>query len=131
MPKQEQRVKVVCFADGFEDLWIEYDVSKWGGGVYADLHGQITIPQVVTEFIPEYSTDWHIKTADGTVVAHPGRKASKETWLNVWHQIEPETFRAIYPWIWMSTLTALQESLALPPKSAVDDQDDGTGEKDA
>lgn len=127
MPKQEQRVKVVCFAEGYEDLWIEYDVSSWGMGVYADLHGSMTIPQVVTEFIPKYSTDWHIINKDGTVIAHPGRKASKESWLAVWRGLDVETSRAIYSWLWLSSLTALQESLALPPKSSVNGQNDSAG----
>jgi hypothetical protein len=118
-------VRVVCTIDGYEDLWIEYDVADWGLGVYTFLHADITIPKVVTEFIPEHSVAWHIRNTDGSVVRHPGAGANEARWRTIWDAFDTPTSRALFPWLWVSALMALQESMSLSPKSA----DNGTGDR--
>jgi len=117
MPKERQTVKITCTAEGYENLWVEFDVTDWGLGVYFRLYKTLNIPDVITEFIPQYSCNWHMVDEKGTAIKHPGRDASDEVWMNVYEQLGVETSRAIHGWLWAAALMAYQESLSLSPKS--------------
>ena len=122
MPMSEQRIRTVCGLDGYEDIWIEYDVSGWGLGMYYNLHADLTKPQVLTEFIPRHSVAWHMENRDGTVIPHPGLHASEAAWAATWKQLDVTTGRTIFNWLTVSVFQAMQEAMALPPKSAGDDK---------
>jgi hypothetical protein len=125
-----QRVKVVCTVEQFEHFWVEFDVSDWGMGVYVTVYDDLTLPQVLTEFYPQYCVAWHITNSDGTAIAHPGKSRSADAWRNIWKQFDVATSRALFQWLWVSVLSAVQEAMALPPKSAGDDPGDSAGEGD-
>ena len=131
MTKNSQIVRVVCTVPGFEKYWIEYDVSSWNLGVFVHVHKQLSIAQAVTDFIPEYSTNWHVENEDGTVIMHPGPKANEEAWLTVWQSFDVHTSRKLNTWLWVSILLALTEANALDSKSATTDPGDGAGVQDA
>lgn len=116
--KARQTVKITCTAEGYENLWVEFDVTDWGLGVYFRLYKTLNIPEVITEFIPQYSTNWHMVDADGKAIKHPGRGASDEVWATVLDQFDVDTSRAIHGWLWTAALLAYQESLSFSPKSS-------------
>ena len=122
-----ERVRTVCTVEGYEDFWLEWDVSEWNIGVYVEVTKHMMPMEVITDFIPRYSVDWKIANQDGTFIAHPGPNASKDVWLNVWKQLDVTTSRALFLWLWVSVLNTLEESMALPPKSEADDSAESTG----
>jgi hypothetical protein len=126
MPENEQKVRIVCALEGYEDCWIEYDVSKWGLGVYTRLWGGMNINRVMTQFLPQYCTAWHLHS-DGTLVSHPGLEASDLVWQTVWDQFSVEASRTLFVWLYSSALAAVNEAMTLSPKSAGDDASNGTG----
>ena len=128
---KKERVRIVCDEDLCKGFWIEYDVSRWNFGVFYVLHKQMSVNQIVTEFIPQYTTAWHIRNQDGTVIAHPGIDASEEAWVAVWNQFDVPTTRAIFSWLWLSTLLAWSEAQALESKRTSDDSGDSSGPQDA
>ena len=128
---ESQIVRIVCTVPEFEDYWIEYNVAAWNMGVFVRVHKTLSIAQAVTDFIPEYSTAWHILNQDGKAIRHPGPNASEDAWLTVWDSFDVLTSRRLYVWLWTSILLALQEANALDPKSASDDSGEGAGAEDA
>ena len=135
MPKKnEQRIRTVCGLEGFEDIWIEYDVSDWGLGMYYELHSDLTRPQIITEFIPKNTVAWHMENRDGTVIPHPGvYSADGELdgkWAATWKHLDVETGRTIFDWLTVSVFEAMMEAMALPPKSARDGSSSGAKKKE-
>jgi hypothetical protein len=129
--KEKQKVRIVCALEGYKDCWIEYDVSSWGLGMYARLWGQLKINQILTQFIPQYCAAWHMHDGNGTAIAHPGPDAGDLTWQTVWNQFSVETSRILFPWLWSSALAAVNEAMALSPKSVGDGAGDGGGAQGA
>lgn len=119
-------IRIVCGVEGYEDCWIEYDASRWGLGVYAQLWGELKINQVVTEFIPRYSVAWYMHDDDGVLIVHPGPGATSITWQSVWNQFGIESSRFLFVWLWSSSLAAINEAMTLSPKSVGGGSDDGT-----
>ena len=119
MPKQI--VRVVCDVEGYEEFWIEYDVSGWGLDVFTSLPFT-PFPQVVRNFIPEHSVNWHIVADDGAVVPHPGPGHTDILWDSIWKQIGPETGKAIYRWLALSSIMAMGQASTPSKKRPGGDQ---------
>lgn len=120
-------VRVVCGVKGYEDCWIEYDASRWGLGVYAQLWGELKINQVITEFIPRHSVAWHMHDADDVLIVHPGPDATSILWQSIWDQFDVESSRVLFTWLWSSSIAAINEAMTLSPKSSGDGANDGAG----
>jgi hypothetical protein len=125
-----QIVQVNCTVEGYEDIWLKYDVTDWGVGVFTDLPFR-SFAWTVRYFIPENCVDWLMRNDGGDIIAHPGSKASEEVWAEVWKSLGPETSRAIYHWLALSALVASGEAMDLPPKSLADGPGAGPGAQDA
>ena len=119
MPKQI--VRVVCDVEGYEEFWIEYDVSDWGLDIFTSLPFT-PFPQVVRAFIPAHSVNWHIVADDGAIVPHPGPGHTEILWASIWKQIGPETGKALYRWLALSTIVAMGQASMPSKKSAGGDQ---------
>lgn len=111
------KIKLVCTAENYGDLWIEYDVSTWTLFDYVELNEETTVRGIIIDWIPRYSTAWHMRNSKGEVIAHPGKGSSKQMWMTVWRQFDVEASRALFGWLWLSALFAMQEAMSLPPKS--------------
>jgi len=114
--KKRDIVKVQCTTEGYEHLWISYDVTTWGLAEYCSIPGT-PLYEIVNQIVPRYSVDWYMETDDGAVLAHPGQGASRAAWQSAWRQLGVKTGRAIRMWLSYSALTALGEAMSLPPKS--------------
>ena len=128
----ENRVRVTCGAKGYEDFWIEYDSTPWTLATYVELHGNTkSVYDVLTEFIPEHSTDWLIRRTSGVLIPYPGHHASEEQWKAVWAQFDAQMSRGIFSWLWMSAVRAMNEAMTLPFRGEGDDTGGGAGLGDA
>jgi hypothetical protein len=132
MPKNEvQKVRIVCPVAGYEEFWIEYDVSEWGIGTYLRLHSdEMSIAQVLREFIPRYSIDWQIINADGAAIKHPGPGRTEILWQEIWDSFGVE-LRELFSWFWMSAISAMSQAMTLSKKRPAPDSGAGAGEDGA
>jgi hypothetical protein len=120
----------MCAEEGFEECWVELDVSTWGYAEYLDIWST-AYPLVTMRYFEKYSTNWHIHNGDGVTVKHPGRDATRITWTSIYRALGVATSRRLGNWFATACLLAATEALAIEPKSAESNQGESAGIQDA
>ena len=126
MPKQPRRIRVHCDIEGYEELWVEYDVSGWGFDVFVGMPST-SMFRVVTQYLEKDSVDWFIRSDEGTEIKHPGRGAARPVWDAVYKSIGPVTSQDIWLWFASSAFAALGEASIPSKKSSRGNRGDGEG----
>lgn len=131
MPKvAPQTVRIMCDLDGFDDCWVEFDVSEWGYAEYLDMWTS-AFPLVTMRYFEPHSTNWRMVSSDGVVVKHPGRGATRITWTSIYRALGVENSRKLGNWFATACLMAANEALAIDPKSLGNDSGKSAGVQEA
>jgi len=120
MPKKTprtRRVRIQCDVEGYEEFWIEYDVSTWGIDILTSIP-YLPLYEVVSVFIPQHSIDWFVIGDDGAQINHPGPGKSKILWSSIWRNVGPVTGQALWRWLGVSVFSAMGEAITPDLKSA-------------
>jgi hypothetical protein len=127
MPKTIIRIN--CDVEGYEDFWIDYDVTGWGIDIATSVPYTARF-SLLRNFIPKHSVNWYVKSDDGAAIKHPGPGKTDILWQSIWKQLGPKTGQALALWFCMSAYSAVGEWLDPSPKSETNGETDSAGSED-
>ncbi|HID23048.1 MAG TPA: hypothetical protein EYP14_11695 [Planctomycetaceae bacterium] len=124
MTDERRPVRIPCAVPGHEQDWIEFDASGW---TLADVRAahDVGLTESLARWVETDSTAWHL-TGDNGPVPHPGRGAPKEAWMAAYEALG-QAGLALYSWLAVSPVLALNELLTPPKKSATGSAGGGQG----
>lgn len=128
MPSR-QITHITCDVDGYEEFWVEIDVTTWGHAEFMEIWTTASVLVIMNYFEP-FSTDWHIINDDGVAILHPGEKSSRAVWQQTYKKLGVVTGRKLNPWFGQACLMAVTEAMSLSPKSSVNGAEGSAGASD-
>ncbi len=107
-------VKVAdCEVEGHERDWVEFDTTEWTALHYREIM-RTNVPLYLSKYVEGYVCAWSITGLDGAPVPFPGQSADDDAWLEAYSQVDLE----FMSWLSLTPITALNERMNPPPKSA-------------